>query len=178
MLVFGGTNIAQQVSSILYILHLNNLTWTEGPDVGSANARGSHVCATYGDSFIVWGGKKRAQFWQILTVPCKISANTLFSLLGYTTQNGLRVVVNNTPLIYNIPNNTWVQNFVVSNTPPTKATSTSTGPASAPSDNVAPPPSPKKIIQLRGCRWRCCWRHCRRYRDRIFLLQMAQESRK
>jgi len=62
MLVFGGMNIAQQASSRLFILHLNNLTWTEGPDVGSANARIDHVCATNGDSFVVWGGKKNARF--------------------------------------------------------------------------------------------------------------------
>jgi len=72
------------------------------------------------------------------------------NLLGLTLQNGREVVVNNTPLIYNIPNNTWVQHFEVAPPPPppTKATSTSTGPASAPSDNVAPPPPSKKSSGL------------------------------
>jgi len=61
------------------------------------------------------------------------------------------VVVNNTPLIYNIPNNTWVQNFVVSNTPPpTKTTSTSTlaGPTPSPSNTVAPSPPQKQSSSL------------------------------
>lgn len=57
MIIFGGIRVNTPASSSLFILHINNLTWTEGSDVGVANGRIDHVCATNGDSFIVWGGK-------------------------------------------------------------------------------------------------------------------------
>jgi len=57
LIVFGGVNIKNQYSSRLFFLNLGNFTWTEGTDAGAINARSSHVCATNGDSFVVWGGK-------------------------------------------------------------------------------------------------------------------------
>jgi len=57
MIVFGGISVGNLVSSRLYILHLGNFTWVQGADAGAANARYGHVCATHGDSFVVWGGK-------------------------------------------------------------------------------------------------------------------------
>ncbi|GJJ72470.1 hypothetical protein EMPS_04828 [Entomortierella parvispora] len=116
MIVFGGMNVGLQVSARLSIFHIKNMTWTDGADVGAANARMGHVCATNGDSFIVWG--------------------------GLTLQNGKAVVVNNVPLIYNIPKNEWVHNFVVTNPPPptlsnATLTSTMTGPMPSSSDNAS-----------------------------------------
>ncbi|GJJ72472.1 hypothetical protein EMPS_04830 [Entomortierella parvispora] len=121
MLVFGGMNTAMQTSSRLFILNLDTMIWTEGADVGAASARAYHVCGTNGDSLVVWGGA--------------------------IVINNQQVVVNNIPLVYNIPNNTWVQTFVVSNAPPpttSASTSVSAGPTSTPSGNIAQPFPEKK----------------------------------
>ena len=53
----AGAEVLYQVSSSIFILHMSNFTWTQGPDAGVANSRAGHACATYGDSFVVWGGK-------------------------------------------------------------------------------------------------------------------------
>ncbi|GJJ72471.1 hypothetical protein EMPS_04829 [Entomortierella parvispora] len=118
MIVFGGMNLGQQVKSRLSIFHVENMTWTEGADAGAANARMGHVCATNGDSFVVWG--------------------------GLTLQNGKAVMTNNIPLIYNIPKNKWVHTFVVTDPPPpilsnTTSASTFTRPMPSPSDNASLP---------------------------------------
>ncbi|GJJ75187.1 hypothetical protein EMPS_07545 [Entomortierella parvispora] len=120
MILFGGMSSSSQMLSGLYLLHMNNFTWTQGADAGAANARAGHVCSTNGDSFIVWGGQQN-------------SNNT--KLMGPT------------PLIYNIPTNQWVHEFVVSVTPTSvtaTATSTSNGtPAPGSSNDVASPPQGK-----------------------------------
>jgi len=66
-------------------------------------------------------------------------------------------MTNSTPLIYNIPANQWVHNFVVSQTlplsTPTMSTVTQTSPAAS-SDNSAPPASPGRpfsIVIIIGC---------------------------
>ncbi|GJJ72473.1 hypothetical protein EMPS_04831 [Entomortierella parvispora] len=117
MLLFGGMDITGKTSSRLFILNLNNMTWTEGADIGAANARSGHACATNGDSLVVWG--------------------------GIITANNAAVVVNNIPLVYNIPNNTWVQNFLVSKAPPSP-TSASLAPTSTPTNTITQPPPPEE----------------------------------
>ncbi|GJJ72469.1 hypothetical protein EMPS_04827 [Entomortierella parvispora] len=126
MIVFGGVNAQNQFSSRLFFLNMVNFTWTEGADAGAINARAGHVCATNGDSLVVWGGRN-------------------------TTIN---VIKDKTPLIYNIPTNQWVHDFVVSGPLPTSTTnvtSTVATTASAPTTTSTPPvasPTPPKTSNL------------------------------
>ncbi|KAG0237257.1 hypothetical protein B0O80DRAFT_440539 [Mortierella sp. GBAus27b] len=57
MVVFGGFSRTTQKSlSDIYILDVNTMTWTKGPDSGATGQRDSASCASSKNYFIAWGG--------------------------------------------------------------------------------------------------------------------------
>ncbi|KAG0274197.1 hypothetical protein BGZ96_004440 [Linnemannia gamsii] len=107
MLVFGGSAATRSqdqnvtFSSSLYILNVQDLTWTRGADAPASQARKGHACATNGESLVVWGG-----------------------VYGLGVN---QVLMSNVPLIYHIPTNQWVHDFVVSTTATNNTTTSSLG---------------------------------------------------
>ncbi|GJJ72474.1 hypothetical protein EMPS_04832 [Entomortierella parvispora] len=122
MIMFGGaTGNFSSITShgSIYILDLTTLTWSQGVDAPASEFRFGHSCAINGDSFIAWGGST------------------------------LQTMMSSTPLIYNIPLNQWVHDFVVSGPLPTNANSTGASPSggagSQPSGSPSTgPPSTEK----------------------------------
>ncbi|KAG0047396.1 hypothetical protein BGZ83_007544 [Gryganskiella cystojenkinii] len=108
MILFGGVSLSKAVSGSIFILDLKTLSWTQGASVPTSQARFGHVCATNGDSFLAWGG-----------------------------QNS-NLVMDNIPIIYNIPKNQWMDQFLVTPSTPTTSTQLPAGNTTTP---VTPPPS-------------------------------------
>ncbi|KAG0043238.1 hypothetical protein BGZ83_011685 [Gryganskiella cystojenkinii] len=109
MIIFGGINSMKSVVSAgLFILDVQNLAWTQGTSVTPSEARYGHVCASYGDSFLVWGGQNATQMMSTM------------------------------PLIYHIPTNQWITEFVVSGPLPTYAFTTTTTVMTATSTSLKP----------------------------------------
>ncbi|KAF9133808.1 hypothetical protein BGW39_008851 [Mortierella sp. 14UC] len=81
MVVFGGSDINEVSNSRIFTLDLGTLIWTAGTPADPKYARCNMACAVNGDNFIVWGGDRE------------------------------RVVLDGTPLIYNMKNNQWVTQY-------------------------------------------------------------------
>jgi hypothetical protein len=56
MVLFGGTDLAENSSSAIYILDVQTGQWTAGKAANVNQARCNMACAVAGDSFIAWGG--------------------------------------------------------------------------------------------------------------------------
>ncbi|KAG0339393.1 hypothetical protein BG000_002206 [Podila horticola] len=101
MVLFGGWGDYSRtiVYSDIYVLDLETLTWTKGPDVGASAiyGRGMSACAVSGDLFLSWGG-------------------------GVGT--AAVVAQNTTTLIYNLTSQQWVSRYE----PPPYSTPTSPPP--------------------------------------------------
>ncbi|KAG0037140.1 hypothetical protein BGZ83_003535, partial [Gryganskiella cystojenkinii] len=92
MIVFGGVSLGAPNGGFvgdLFILNLKDLTWTQGTRINSPLFRTGPACGTNGDSFVVWGG------------------------------HNISSLMSTTPMIYNIAQNLWVDDFVVSGPLPT-----------------------------------------------------------
>ncbi|KAF9157859.1 hypothetical protein BGX21_001912 [Mortierella sp. AD011] len=79
MVLFGGTTSSLQPSGSIYILDIQNLSWTKGADIKSSLGRESMACTVAGDNFVAWGGD-----------------------LDYEQHKSL-----GTPVIYNLKTNQW-----------------------------------------------------------------------
>ncbi|KAF9300691.1 hypothetical protein BGZ74_007604, partial [Mortierella antarctica] len=57
VVVFGGSDsVVVPALSDIYILDVETMQWTRGPDAGNAGARAAPSCGIDHDLFIVWGG--------------------------------------------------------------------------------------------------------------------------
>ncbi|KAG0293157.1 hypothetical protein BGZ96_003214 [Linnemannia gamsii] len=106
MVVFGGCDINQVSKSTIFFLDVQTMQWSEGTPAASQNARCNMACTVRGDYFIAWGGNI----------------------------NGTEVA-DGKPLIYNIKDNKWVEQFL-----PTSSTTTGPNPAN-PVSPTSPPTS-------------------------------------
>ncbi|KAF9144704.1 hypothetical protein BGX30_011725 [Mortierella sp. GBA39] len=93
MVLFGGTDVAENSSSAIYILDVKTAQWTAGKAANVNQARCNMACAVAGDSFIAWGGDNK------------------------------RVNMDAAPIVYNLVSNEWSTQFnlvsPVSPSPPT-----------------------------------------------------------
>ncbi|KAI9237303.1 MAG: hypothetical protein BYD32DRAFT_436731 [Podila humilis] len=84
LVVFGGfDNVVVPAFSDIYILNVETMQWTKGPDAGNAVARAAPSCGIDNDLFIVWGG-------------------------GYNSV----AVTKNVTLLFNLQTMQWVNQFV------------------------------------------------------------------
>jgi hypothetical protein len=57
IVLFGGySRLYSKSLNDIYILDVDTMTWTKGPDAGSSNQRDSAACASSKNYFIAWGG--------------------------------------------------------------------------------------------------------------------------
>ncbi|KAF9394097.1 hypothetical protein CPC16_000147 [Podila verticillata] len=110
LVVFGGfDNVVVPAFSDIYILNVETMQWTKGPDAGNATARAAPSCGIDNDLFIVWGG-------------------------GYNSVT----VTKNITLLFNLQTMQWVNQFTPtaslgtpsSGAQPTTPSNTSTKPSS------------------------------------------------
>ncbi|KAF9110693.1 hypothetical protein BGX27_006003 [Mortierella sp. AM989] len=85
IIVFGGYPIHPDI----YILDMEELRWTKGESVDPALARYKMVCSVSGDNFLAWGGTKNP--------------------IG-----GLSEHMGTSPIIYNIKDNKWTTQYIIS----------------------------------------------------------------
>ncbi|KAG0373164.1 hypothetical protein BGX24_012054 [Mortierella sp. AD032] len=81
MVVFGGSNINEVSTSNIFFLDLRTMVWTAGTPADQKYARCNMACTVNGDNLIVWGGDSN------------------------------RIVLDGTPLIYNMKSNQWVTQY-------------------------------------------------------------------
>ncbi|KAF9340903.1 hypothetical protein BGX26_008829, partial [Mortierella sp. AD094] len=55
ILLFGGTTINGPSVGSIYILDVNSMSWTKGPDADSSQNREQMACTVAGDNFVAWG---------------------------------------------------------------------------------------------------------------------------
>ncbi|KAF9403008.1 hypothetical protein BGX21_007617 [Mortierella sp. AD011] len=56
IILFGGVLRDETKSGSVYILDVQNLTWSKGTDIDSAHKQTGMACAVSGDNLIAWGG--------------------------------------------------------------------------------------------------------------------------
>ncbi|KAG0061060.1 Negative regulator of mitotic exit [Linnemannia elongata] len=115
MVVFGGCDVGVHSNSNIFILDVQTMSWTQGTSAPETEARCNMACTVRGDYFIVWGGNS-----------------------NYT------VVDNRAPLIYNIREDKWVNQFspiLPTDGPPTPRQPTTPGSNPGPT-NPTPNTSP------------------------------------
>ncbi|KAF9344568.1 hypothetical protein BGX26_004223 [Mortierella sp. AD094] len=83
MVVFGGNPTVNIPLGGIYILNVQDMSWTKGIDITPSSNRSDMACAIAGDNFVAWGGD----------------------------QNNNNVGMSGTPIIYNLKTNQWTTQF-------------------------------------------------------------------
>ncbi|KAG0051314.1 hypothetical protein BGZ83_003874 [Gryganskiella cystojenkinii] len=123
MVLFGGCTVTRQSLGSIYILDVNTLSWTKGPDVDPAQNRSGMACAVAGDNFIAWGGEH------------------------YETS----IINLSSTVVFNLKTNQWTDQFSLISSPPSTVSGTAgmePRPSNSGSDPSASGPDTSQATKL------------------------------